>query len=73
MVKALQVRAKPGKSTLPVNLGLLYNITEYSPRKMTIQLNFTNAIQVSAYDPDNLEVKFVGNFFFFSEDGLVMP
>jgi hypothetical protein len=36
MVKALQVRAKPGKSSLAVNLDLNYNITEYNPRKMTI-------------------------------------
>ena len=40
---------------------------------MTIQLNFTNAIKVSANDPDTLEAKFVGNFFFFDKDGMVLP
>jgi hypothetical protein len=40
---------------------------------MTVQLNFTNAIQVSANDPDMLEAKFVGNFFFFDQDGMVLP
>jgi hypothetical protein len=61
----LQIRAKPGQSTLKENLALSYNITEYVERKMTVQLNFTNAIQVSATDSDTLEAKFVGNFFFF--------
>ncbi len=40
---------------------------------MTVQLNFTNAIKVSADDPDTLEAKFVGNFFFFDQDGMVLP
>ena len=69
----MQIRAKPGRSTSKENLALSYNITEYVERKMTVQLNFTSAIQVSANDPDTLEAKFVGNFFFFDQDGMVLP
>jgi hypothetical protein len=72
-VKALQVRAVPGYQSLKEILALSYNITEFTERQMKLQLNFTNATQVSLNtEPDSLEIKFVGNYFYFDTHGLTI-
>ena len=56
-------------------MRLSYNITKFTSSNMEVQLNFTKAIQVSSNIgfPDYLEATFVGNFFFFDTDGMVLP
>jgi hypothetical protein len=55
---------------MPENLTFTYNITSYKPKLLTVQLNFVDPTIVSSFDdPDKVEVKFNGYYFFFSEQG----
>jgi hypothetical protein len=74
-VRALQVRAVPGSSeSFKQNLTLDYNITSFKERSMEISLYFDNALAVSSNKiPDEVEIKFPGNFYFFDTRGKVLP
>jgi hypothetical protein len=74
-VRALQVRAVPGSSeSFKQNLTLNYNITSFKERSMEISLYFDNALAVSSNKvPDQVEIKFPGNFYFFDTRGNVLP
>jgi len=66
---ALELIVKPGFYSSPENLTYSYNITGFTSRLLTLQINFDNPLLVSSFDdPDYLRVKFNGYYFFFSED-----
>lgn len=67
---ALEVAILPGFYSTPENLTFTYNITSYTPKLLTIQLNFDDPSIVSSLDdPDKVQVKFNGYYFFFSDQG----
>jgi len=54
-------------------LTLSYNITSIKDRSMEIQVEFDRALAVSSNEmPDEVEIKFPGNFYFFDMRGNVL-
>ena len=74
-VRALQVRAIPGSDeSFKQNLTLNYNITSFKERSMEISIYFDHALAISSNKvPDEVEIKFPGNFYFFDTRGNVLP
>ncbi len=63
---ALLVNIKPGKYSKELNLSMSYNITSYNQKTLDLTLSFDNPLQVSSMsDPDQVEIKFVGSYYFF--------
>ena len=74
-VRALQVSAIPGSNeSFKQNLTLNYNITSFKEKSMEISIYFDYALAVSSNKvPDEVEIKFPGNFYFFDTRGNVLP
>ena len=54
-------------------MTLSYNITSIKDRSMEIQVEFDRALAVSSNEmPDEVEIKFPGNFYFFDMRGNVL-
>ena len=54
-------------------MTLSYNITSIKDRSMEIQVEFDRALAVSSNEmPDEVEIKFPGNFYFFDTRGNVL-
>ncbi len=67
---ALLVNIKPGKYSEELNLSMSYNITSYNQKTIDLTLSFDNPLQVSSMaDPDQVEIKFVGSYYFFDNLG----
>jgi hypothetical protein len=63
---ALLVNIKPGKYSKELNLSMSYNITSYHHKTLDLTLSFCNPSQVSSMsDPDQVEIKFAGSYYFF--------
>ena len=64
----------PGSQSFKKNLTFSYNITSFKDRSMEIQLYFDHPLAVSSNRiPDEVEIKFPGNFYYFDMRGNVMP
>jgi hypothetical protein len=64
---ALLVSIKPGKYSKELNFSMSYNITSYHHNTLELTLSFDNPLQVSSMaDPDQVEIKFVGSYYFFN-------
>jgi hypothetical protein len=47
-----------------------YNITSYNQKTLDVTLSFDIPLQVSSMaDPDQVEIKFAGNYYFFNNLG----
>lgn len=70
-MSAAQPSINPGYYSEDANLGFGFNITKYENRTLTLQMNFSDTSVISKVtgEPDELEITFYGNMFFFDEEG----
>jgi hypothetical protein len=58
----LEVKVIPGIYSNPNDLGFTFNVTSFTKDFLTIELNFTNATQISSQEvPDHLQITFAQN------------
>jgi len=67
---AIQVEVVPGDISDSSMLNFTYEVTEFGEQGMTVQLNFTNAIEVSSNATDYIKVTFWGWWNFTDTEGL---
>lgn len=64
----------PGEDSILTNLDFNWTCTNFTSGSMDLQLNFTNASQISMFTHrDTVEVKFFGNEIFRAEDNQAFP
>lgn len=72
--QAIKVEVLPGDYSSEQDLEFSYNVTNYSPKQMTIDLKFDKPLYISKdYESKEfLEITFITKFFFFDTEGLFL-
>ena len=60
----------PSASQEPEKIAMDWTITEFTPSKMKIKLDFSEPLHVSFEEPDILQIYFADPDLFISEDGI---
>lgn len=75
-VGAAQPKLLPGYYTdeQRADLGFKFNISAYYNNTLKLKMNFSDPAYISKEtgDPEKLEINFIGNMFFFDEEGQML-